>query len=142
MTLIDPILARLEGVKGRSGSFSARCPAHNDRSPSLAVTEKEDGRILLHCFGGCSVEEVLGAIGMDMSDLFPPDENLKVKHSTPRVKPRFYATDLLRIIKFEATIVSIVAYDIAKGKSVSETDRERLALATSRIMEACEYADV
>jgi DNA primase len=55
MNPIENLLGRLKKVKGRNGSWTACCPAHNDGSPSLAIREGEDGRVLLHCFGGCSV---------------------------------------------------------------------------------------
>ena len=42
-----------------SGRWIARCPAHEDRSPSLSVRELEDGRTLIHCFGGCDVQAVV-----------------------------------------------------------------------------------
>jgi len=38
-----------------------RCPAHDDYNPSLSITEK-DGRILWHCFAGCSQQEVYQAL--------------------------------------------------------------------------------
>lgn len=40
------------------------CPAHQDRSPSLSISEGEDGKILLHCFAGCSFDEILGSAGL------------------------------------------------------------------------------
>jgi hypothetical protein len=40
------------------------CPAHNDRNPSLSVTETPDGKLLLHCFAGCSFEEIIQAAGL------------------------------------------------------------------------------
>ena len=89
MTPVEQLLGRLERVKGRNGSWTARCPAHADKGPSLAIREADDGRILLHCFAGCPVENVVGAIGMDMTDLFPPDEkrrNYPVE-GKPRLKP-------------------------------------------------------
>jgi len=33
------------------------CPAHEDKNPSLSITETKDGKLLLHCFCGCSFEE-------------------------------------------------------------------------------------
>jgi len=70
MEMIENILSRLEKVKGRNGAYTACCPAHSDKSPSLAIRELDDGRILMKCFGGCSVQEIMGAIEMEMEDLF------------------------------------------------------------------------
>jgi hypothetical protein len=106
------------------------------------VREGEDGRVLLHCFGGCSTSDVLGAIGMDMSDLFPPDDKRREVTGKPSMKPAFFASDLMRIIHFEALVVQIVAYDIAHGKLPTEETRERMLTAYQRIDEAVRYANV
>lgn len=68
----DALLLRLDGVK-RTGPnrWIGRCPAHDDRSPSMAVRELDDGRVLVHCFAGCSVEEILSAAGLEFHALFP-----------------------------------------------------------------------
>jgi hypothetical protein len=136
--MIDSILSRLEKVKGGRGRWTACCPHHQDKSPSLAIRLVDDGRILLHCFGGCSVDEVVGSMGMSINDLFPPSE----VGPKPAVKPAFYANDLLRIIKFEATIVCLLASDLARGKKLSESDLNRAKLASERIFEAANYANV
>lgn len=129
---VDTLLQRLKKVTGRNGHWTACCPSHEDRSPSLAITETDDGRILLKCFGGCSVQEIVGAIGMDMTDLFPDSND----HYKPKVKNAFYATDLLKLIEFESTIVIIAANDLANGKQLSDNDRSRLKQAHERILEA------
>ena len=136
--MIDSMLSRLEKVKGGRGRWTACCPHHQDKSPSLAIRLVEDGRILLHCFGGCSVDEVVGSIGMSINDLFPPSDT----GPKPAVKPAFFANDLLRIIKFETTIVSLLASDVARGKKLSESDLNRAKLASERIFEAANYANV
>lgn len=140
---VDAILARLQKVKGRNGSWTACCPAHKDKSPSLAIRETQDGRVLMHCFGGCSVEQVLDAIGMDMTDLFPdrPEYNPNT-YATRAERPRFYASDLLRLIQFETTVVMVAAYDVATGKKLSEADMRRLESAHQRISAAMEAANV
>ena len=70
---VDTLLDRLERVRGYGrGRWTARCPAHEDRGPSLSIRELDDGRVLVHCFGGCAVEQVIGAVGVDWEDLFPP----------------------------------------------------------------------
>lgn len=48
----------------------ARCPAHEDRNPSLSLKEGRDGRALLYCFAGCQLVDVVAALGLSMSDLF------------------------------------------------------------------------
>ena len=142
MSQIENIISRLQKVKGRNGSWTACCPAHEDRSPSLAIRETPDGRILLHCFGGCSTESVLGAIGMDLTDLFPPTNDYDYTQPRKPLAQRFYASDMLRVIKFEASIVAIAAYDMSQGKTLHEKDLARLKLASLRINEACEAANV
>ncbi len=52
------------------GKWIACCPAHADRSPSLTIKQTPD-TIMLYCWGGCSTEEVLAAVGMTFGDLYP-----------------------------------------------------------------------
>jgi hypothetical protein len=54
-------------------SFKARCPAHNDQNPSLSVGYGDEGQALLKCFAGCTYRDILAAIAMRESDLFPQD---------------------------------------------------------------------
>lgn len=139
---LDNLLSRLTKVKGRNGNFVACCPAHQDRNPSMTIRETEDGKILLHCFAGCSVHEIANAVGFDLTDLFPPNDNPEYIRKPRDNRPRFLASDLLKVIGFEATIVAVAAYDIAKGKPLSETDRERLIAASRRINEALDLGGV
>jgi hypothetical protein len=143
VTPVEKFIQRLSKVKGRNGQWTAICPSHDDKSPSLSVREAEDGRVLVHCFGGCDIQSVLGAVGLDMSDLFPE----RVDRSDPSkplksLKPAFYASDLLRIASFECIVVMIAAYDMRKGKQLSESDMNRLQVAQQRIEEVIQYAGV
>jgi len=140
--MIGNLLNRLEKVKGKKGRWTACCPAHVDRSPSLAITALDDGRILLKCFAGCSVNEIVTAVGMDIQDLFPKEQLLGKKYDNQFIKSErrpFYATDLLRIIHFEALLTGIAAFDLSEGRQVSDTDRKRLKTAFERINEAANY---
>ena len=67
----DALLARLDGVRRSGNGWTARCPAHEDRTASLSIAEGDDGRVLVHCFAGCNTMDVLGAVGMMLGDLFP-----------------------------------------------------------------------
>ena len=136
MSNLDKLLNSLDQVKRiGDGKYKAICPAHDDRSPSLAI--KSDGdRLLIHCLAGCETIDVLGAIGLDFSDLMPE----KVGGNFKKDKKPFYAIDLLNIIKFEATLAYIYASDMAKGLILTSADKDRLLLASSRINHAYEVA--
>ena len=75
----DPLSRVLELLAGRglqvrnaANGYMAQCPAHADGSPSLSVKPGEDGRVLLHCFAGCETDAIATALGLQMTDLFPP----------------------------------------------------------------------
>lgn len=131
----DALLSALENVR-RTGAdrWIARCPGHEDRRASLAVRELDDGRVLVHCFAGCSVNEVLGAVGLDMSALFPE----KILDGGKPERRAFPAADVLRCISFETLIVSLAAERLAQGKCLASIDQERLNLAAMRIHAAAE----
>jgi hypothetical protein len=67
---IEVVLGRLDGVRARGDRRVARCPAHEDRRPSLSVGVGRDSRVLLHCFAGCTVVEIVAAMGLRIEDLF------------------------------------------------------------------------
>jgi DNA primase len=71
MAEVADLLTRLDKVSGKHPTWKARCPAHKDNSPSLHITQADDGRILIYCFAGCGTGDVMDAIGMSLSDLFP-----------------------------------------------------------------------
>ena len=66
---IEDLLSRLDAVRRSSRGYHARCPAHDDRTPSLSVREGERG-ILVKCWAGCSVRKISGAVGLQIRDLF------------------------------------------------------------------------
>ena len=67
--LMNELLPLLKGVTGRGNQYKAKCPAHEDNEPSLSIGER-DGKILFHCHAGCSHENIIAALGLNMSDLF------------------------------------------------------------------------
>jgi hypothetical protein len=58
-------------AKQNGNGWTALCPAHKDREPSLSIREGADGRILLKCFAGCDTAKIVAALGLTMRDLFP-----------------------------------------------------------------------
>lgn len=132
----ENLLSRLDKPR-RTGpdSWQARCPAHDDNNPSLTIRETDDGKVLVHCFAGCSVHEIVGAVGLELSDLFPPCQH----HGKPVRRP-FPATDALRAIGFEALVVTAAASALAQGNMVPASDYDRLIKAASRIQTALSAA--
>jgi len=67
------LVSTLEGVRNRgTGKWTARCPSHEDRSPSLSIVEGERG-VLLRCWAGCELTEITAALGLSIRDLFYGD---------------------------------------------------------------------
>ncbi len=60
---------KLKGWKRRSNGFTALCPAHNDKNPSLSIKQMPD-KILLHCFANCTTAEICAALGITPGQLF------------------------------------------------------------------------
>ena len=69
--------------------WSALCPAHADRRPSLTVNEGRDGRALLKCHAGCAPEEIVASLGIEMADLFE-DKSRPAKKSVPHKEVAAY----------------------------------------------------
>ena len=75
---IDIVLSRVPvDSYARGPTYSAQCPAHDDERPSLSITERDDGVVLIHCHAGCSVEEILTAIQLPFGLLYPSPYALK-----------------------------------------------------------------
>lgn len=124
------ILNHLTKVKQNvHGQWTACCPSHKDKSPSLAIRQTEDGKILLKCFGGCSAHEIVSSIGLSLTDLFPKESSYS---STP-IKNPFPAASVLRCIQSETLIVVTAACNMANGVVLLKEDLERLVIAASRI---------
>lgn len=133
----DALISRLEKVRptGR-GTWIACCPAHADKSPSLTIRETDDGKVLLHCFAGCSVAEVLASVDLDFDALFPPRQH----HGRPERRP-FPAADVLRALASEALVVASSGVSMLAGRFTG-ADRERLILAVQRIQAGLSAAGV
>ena len=129
MSASEKVLDRLAGLRQSApGRWIARCPAHEDRSPSLSIRELEDGRVLLHCFAGCGAGDVLAAIGLRMGDLF----DKPIAHHLPPVRGGFSARELLELNAHEATVVALLASD-ARQRQLTTAEFERLGLAAARL---------
>lgn len=132
MTPIDNILSRLEKVRQRQpGQWSARCPAHDDKGPSLSVRETPEGAVLVHCFAGCNSFEVAASVGVEMHELYPPRE--MAANSPPRIAKLLTAGQALELLEDDAAFLAILVCDICSGKDSTSTDRDHALTVAGRI---------
>lgn len=135
---IEKLLSRLQRVREVGpGKWTASSPTREDRHPSLAIRELPDGRVLVHDFGGDSAAEIVAAVGLTLSDLFPAP----IGHHLPKARVTFPALPALRALAFEARFVFECAATMASGAALSVDDMARLQVAAERIDAALRVAE-
>jgi hypothetical protein len=115
MTL-DDFVSRLDGVKKTSSGILARCPSHDDQSPSLSVKEGERG-LLLKCWSGCTLEEIVAALGLTLTNLFY-DDGLPRQSQKPLVaRPRSNLTRIAFQFRFHGMLLFLRARSVLDAAS-------------------------
>ena len=133
--MINKILDRLHKVKQtRPDQWVACCPAHDDKSPSLALKQCDNGKILIKCWAGCGIDDIVGAIGIEISDLFPTDPGYSKQE-----RNYFNAETILKALHKEAIIMRYLATKIKQGIPLVPNDIKRAEIAENRIHDACSY---
>jgi len=122
---ITTFLTHLDKVRKTGKQYQAVCPSHDDKSPSLSIKQGDD-RILLYCHAGCSADEITGAMGLQLRDLF--DGTQPIKSSTGLSR-----SQLERALEKECLIVLIGINKRQDFKEISPSDRVRERLAVIRI---------
>jgi DNA-binding PadR family transcriptional regulator len=69
MTTEDFVSSKLEHANRSGGGWMARCPAHDDRNPSLKIDKGRGGATLLKCHAGCTFAAIVAAVGVEPSEL-------------------------------------------------------------------------
>ena len=136
------LLPRLEGIITTGKGWRARCPAHGGKSASLAITEGDNGTLLLHCFAGCQVRDVLAAVGLQVGDLFvrkdlrsmTPAERSQLRQAA--LFPRWRAAQ--DVLATEASVLLIAACQLGDGEPLDETDLTRLRVAALKVFDVVE----
>jgi len=121
---IENILSKLDKVKKAHRGYKACCPVHNDKNPSMTITETDDGKVLAHCFScGARGSDVVEALGLTASELFSGDFN-----GTYDSKHKLRKTELE-----DKMVVTIYEQDKSAGKYLTHSDFKRYKLAKARI---------
>jgi len=138
-TPIDLVLQRVPGAKKAGAGWRAPCPScgADSKSAKLAMSESADGRVLLHCFAGCAAGAVLNAIGLTLGDLF--DRPATAQDGPTERRHRRVDLELAdvraaaAVLDLEACVLQVAAEHLIDGNPIIGEDRERLALAATRI---------
>ena len=67
----EQFLNHFRGAVKAGGGYNVLCPCHEDRFPSLSISQGHEGRIVMHCQAGCKTADILSSTGLSMKDLFP-----------------------------------------------------------------------
>lgn len=136
---VEMLLQRLEGVKRSGLSWRACCPSCGGRSDKVSITAAGSGTVLLHAFCGCTPADVLAAVGLRLSDLFPkplrPLTDIDRREARRRAREAGWGAALDVLCK-EAAVIEIAARQLARWQCLSPEDEKRLAVACERVGEA------
>ncbi|OAI26386.1 MULTISPECIES: primase-helicase family protein [Methylomonas] len=95
---IKKILSQSKKVTQDSKGYMMCCPAHDDKNPSLSMGVGRDGRVLLKCFAGCTIEQVVAGFGLRLSDLHPNEKrNIVAEYSYKDAK----GEEVFQIVRLE-----------------------------------------
>lgn len=120
--MLEEILNHLDKVKKTASGYIACCPVHNDRNPSMSVTEK-DGVVLMHCFS-------CGANGLDVAN------SLQISPSalfTDVMMPVTMTRRLKSDLQTDAYVISIYESTKQSNGRLTYNDFKRYKLARERI---------
>lgn len=131
---IDAVLSRLSAKPTGTDRWRAVCPVCGERNQStLSIGLSDSGAVLLRCFKSeCAVDLIVGALSLEMGDLFPPKQH-PGHGGAPQRRRMLSAQQALDLLVSESLIVFVVAHDVHRDRQVSDEDWLRLRDACARI---------
>jgi hypothetical protein len=79
---VDDVLSRFRDARRDGSGWAAKCPAHDDQRASVTISTGADGRVLLHCHAGCTLDAILDAVHLETRDLFPAKRSITTPTKT------------------------------------------------------------
>ncbi len=137
----EVLLSRLEGVQKAGRGHRARCPACGGTSRKLSITEA-DGRVLIHCFGGCETIDVLHAVGLRWSDIQPPrhwPESPEERRQVRRAAREAALIAALPELAYATAVVRLASQQLHRQRALDEADYQTLLKAEEIIGNAREF---
>jgi len=125
--MLDELLGRLDKVKlVGTNKWTACCPVHQDKHPSMSITEK-DGKILCYCFAcGAKGDDVAQAVGVSVTSLFSDP-------LSPRTRMLKSRESLLAEKEQDELFLRLYRKAESEGREILYSDRKRYKQAINRI---------
>lgn len=125
----EDFLSKLQGVRKRGkGRWFALCPIHTEKSGSVSITERSDGKILAMCFGcGASFPEICDAVGYEYRDKGWAEAERKNTTVSGA-----HAREVVGALKSEMQVAWIILVGVGAGRVFSRDDRDRAVVCARR----------
>lgn len=134
---IDLVLSRLDGHKLRENGrdrWRSCCPGHGGSNPSaLSIGVGDNDAVLLRCWQGCDIEQIVGALGLELNDLFPPKPENGHRSGPLKRRRLLTANQALDLLHDEAQLIALSAANIANGVELTDDDTSRVLTAAGRV---------
>jgi len=126
-------LARALGGRRSGRTWFACCPAHDDREPSLAIRDGDDGRVLVHCHAGCEQRDVIAILrrrGLwDRIDPLTPSRSSPVTQPDADSAKRIEAAMRIWDVSHDARGTLVATYLASRGLDLPTSGRLRFHTA-------------
>jgi hypothetical protein len=145
MSPTELILSKLNKVSSTGqGKWKACCPAHEDKNPSMTIRSVYRDNLelaLVHCFCGCTPNEILGALGLELSDLYetPPIDIAaeSSKRKSVNVRRPFVSSDAFEQIEDATSMIYMLACDMQSGRTLDMTALKNSIAKLNNVAETC-----
>jgi hypothetical protein len=134
MIPIDLVLSRLDHPREVArGRWRACCPAHEGKNrTTLAISKSDEGSVLLFCHVGCTPDAIVGAIGLDLKDLFPPPPKTLGGGAGPMRQP-FIPAQVFDLAQREILVAWVIANEMRSSGTADDDTMERLTVVSERL---------
>jgi putative DNA primase/helicase len=116
-------IAKALGGRKAGAAWMARCPAHDDRAPSLAIADARDGKLLVRCHAGCDQRDVIAALRA--RGVWEKDERRAIRFSRMPDRMPPPKTDSEAVRRTEAALAIWRGSQSAEGTPVETYLRSR-----------------
>ena len=132
MSAIDRVLACMPDARPSGpGRWRTWCRICGGNDTALSIGVGKNGGVLMRCFKSeCSIEAIVAALGLSVSDLFPDST---AGTAPMRRRGLLSATQAQNLLHDEAQLIALAGSNIAHGIELSDTDRDRVLQAAGRV---------